>query len=264
MIRRIDALAYESRLRRLPAAHKLLFSLAALILALISHPPVQALLFAWMSVWILVYARTPWRVYVAVVGASLVFLLAGMPALLLEAARLETAAPAAGVLASRELGGWVVYVTEEGFRRGWALAVRSQAAFVCFAFLFFTVPFAELLQVFRRLGVPAVLTDLLMIMYRFIFVLLETAQQMWIAQRARGGHAGMTAALKDAARLVFQLFARAMLRYRQMYISMTARGFADDFQVIGTVASAAPSKRYQREAAAGLIALAILEWWMRG
>ncbi|USG66694.1 cobalt ECF transporter T component CbiQ [Brevibacillus ruminantium] len=263
MIGRIDTLAYGSRLRNLPPVHKLLFAIGALVLALVSHPLVQALLFVWMSLWITVYARVPWRIYVLVVSASLAFLLAGAPALLIEIAGGQEWSPTDSVWASWQLGGWVFYVTEAGLTRVGILAARSLTALSCFSFLLFTVPFAEILQVLRKIGVPSILTDLMMIMYRFVFVLLETAEQMWTAQKARGGHGGLSETLKDAGRLVFQLFTRSMIRYRQMYISMTARGFLDDFRVIG-YSTHVRSKRYESEAVAGLLLLLMLEWWTGG
>ncbi|GED53890.1 cobalt ECF transporter T component CbiQ [Brevibacillus borstelensis] len=263
MIGRIDSLAYENRLKRLPPEQKLLFSLAMLLLALISHPLVQGILFVWMSVWIVVYARTPWRIYFVVVAASVAFLLAGSPALLLEASRLAEWTRDDNAIASWQLGSWVVYVTAEGLSRVMSLAARSLAALSCFSFILFTVPFAEVLQVFRRIGIPSILTDLMMIMYRFVFVLLETAEQIWTAQKARGGHRGTAGTLKDAGRLIVQLFIRTMARYRQMYISMTARGFTDDFRVL-VHASHMRSKRYEWEAVAGCLLLAMLEWWMGG
>ncbi|MEJ8547827.1 cobalt ECF transporter T component CbiQ [Brevibacillus borstelensis] len=263
MIGRIDSLAYENRLKRLPPGQKLFFSLAMLLLALISHPLVQGMLFVWMSIWIVVYARTPWRIYLAVVAASFAFLLAGSPALLLEVTRLSEWTRGGDVLAYWQLGGWVVYATAEGLIRAWSLAARSLAALSCFSFILFTVPFAEVLQVFRRIGIPSILTDLMMIMYRFVFGLLETAEQIWTAQKARGGHRGAAGTLRDAGRLIVQLFIRTMQRYRQLYISMTARGFTDDFRVLAQV-SHMRSKRYEWEAIAGCLLLTMLEWWMGG
>lgn len=263
MIGQLDALAYANRLRRLSPGRKLLFALALMLIVLASHPPVQLAAFVWISVWIVGYARIPCRVYLVGLVLALSFLAAGMPALLVEVAPVTGGGSGANVLAAWQWGGWVAYVTTDGVARAATLLCRSLAALSCFYFVLFTVPFAELLQVLRRIGLPAVLTDLVMIMYRFVFVFLETAAWLRTAQIARGGYQGVRAALRDTGRLVTRLFGRAMLRYRQVYLGMMARGFTEDFRVVGLSAHVR-SKRHEREALAGCVLLAAWEWWIGG
>ncbi len=46
----------------------------------------------------------------------------------------------------------------------------------------------RVIRYLRRIGCPTLMVELLFLMYRFIFVLLATAQEIWIAQQARGGY----------------------------------------------------------------------------
>ena len=68
------------------------------------------------------------------------------------------------------------------------VGMRSLSCACCLLFVLYTVPFSEGLQVLRQLKVPPLLTDLLLLMYRFVFLFLKTAAELGLAQRARGGY----------------------------------------------------------------------------
>lgn len=259
----LDSLSYQNRLRHLPPGQKLLLGSVLLLLVLIAHATVQTLVFIWMGLWVVGYARIPVRTYLLFLTVSLSFFAAGLPALLVEIARSGSATIPDDAAGAWAVGPYVVYVSHAALGKAALLLGRTMASLSCFAFILFTVPFSEILQVLRRIGLPAVVTDLLMIMYRFIFVLLETSHQLWVAQRSRGGHRGPRAFLRDMAQLSAQLFVRAMRRYESLYQGMAARGFADSFDVL-SLGTHARSPRYEWEAAAGCALLVLLEWWTGG
>ena len=80
----LDTLAYSNRLRHLPPSQKLWFALIVLLLALITHYPVQILILIWMSCWSVVYAGIPWRIYSSMILGVMTFLATSMPALAIE------------------------------------------------------------------------------------------------------------------------------------------------------------------------------------
>ncbi|NRR04282.1 cobalt ECF transporter T component CbiQ [Brevibacillus sp. RS1.1] len=257
----LDSLSYQNRLKHLPPAHKLLLASAMLLLVLVGHVWMQMAVVVWMTVWVVVYARIPVRIYCAFMIVSLSFFAAGLPALLIEGVR--AGGVQVQVAAAWEFGTYVLYVPMSSFSKVWILFWRTMASLSCFAFLLFTVPFAEILQVLRRLHMPVLVTDLLMIMYRFIFVLVTISHQLWIAQRSRGGHRGFRATLRDAGVLVAQLFVRAMRKYEALHKGMAARGFGESMQVL-SFHSHARSRRYEWESIAGCMLLVLLEWWTGG
>lgn len=259
----LDSLSYQNRLRHLPPGHKLLLGTVLLLLVLTGHAIVQSLVFIWMGLWVVGYARIPARSYLLFLSLSLSFFVAGLPALLIEAGRTGSTPLPVDVVASWEVGPYFVYVSHAALGQVSVLLWRTMASLSCFAFILFTVPFSEILQVLRRIGLPAVVTDILMIMYRFIFILLETSHQLWVAQRSRGGHQGFRAILKDAGQMAAQLFVRAMRRYESLYQGMAARGFADSFDVL-SLRTHTRSSRYEWESVAGCIVLVLLEWWTGG
>ena len=73
----------------------------------------------------------------------------------------------------------------------WLCCLRSVAAISCLAFIGWTTPLMELIPAFERLGIPAVLIDLALMIYRFLFVTATTLREMRQAQSWRLGRADL-------------------------------------------------------------------------
>ncbi|MGA7932627.1 MAG: energy-coupling factor transporter transmembrane component T, partial [Kovacikia sp.] len=123
-----------------------------------------------------------------------------------------------------------------------------------------TVPFTDILDILRRIGCPPLLTDLLMLMYRFIFVLLRTAAELWMAQQSRGGYRTRKLWMKSLGLLVGQLLRRTLENYRQVSMTLESRGFTGDFRVCHS-RRYFPSRRYSLEALLGCAVLIALTGW---
>ena len=67
------------------------------------------------------------------------------------------------------------------------------------------------------------------LIYRFIFVLLETAQAMRLAQEARLGHSTGDAA-RSVGMLVSNLYLRANARATALFTALSARGYTGDLR----------------------------------
>ena len=255
----IDTLAYTNRLRYLPPAHKLLFAIIPLFIAFISHAPVQLAVIIWMTIWTIGYARIPVGVYLKMIAGAGVFLLMSLPALMLN---LTSISEMPAILSDRwigiEWGNWYFYISHTGTQQALSILLRSLAGVCCLFFILLTIPFVEILQVLRRLGCPTLLTELLLLMYRFIFVLLQTADELWIAQQARNGHRSWSITMRSLTLLIGQLLQRTLERYRQYSFTLASRGFTGDFQVWHPQRTR-PSRRYILEASLGCITLLGLE-----
>lgn len=262
MIRLIDSLSYSNRLRGISPMWKCGFAAALFMLSYGSHPPVQAAIFAWMIVWVVRYARIPLKAHMAMLGTACLFFIASLPALLVEIQPGSAAAPGSSVfvLWSRPYGS--VYVTETGLRTAAALFMRAAACLSAVSFVMFTTPVAELFQVMKRLRVPALALELMLITYRFLFILTETAHDLYTAQMARGGHNGFRGRLNDTALLIVRLFVKTMHRYKGLSHGLVSRGFTEEIRPAPYRAGTVPA-RYRLESGIGVAILLLLECWLR-
>lgn len=58
----------------------------------------------------------------------------------------------------------------------------------CLYFLILTTPMFEISPVLSQLKVPTIVIELIELMYRFIFLFLQTVMQLYTAQHARLGY----------------------------------------------------------------------------
>lgn len=254
----LDLYAYTNRLRSLDPRQKVLFSLGTLGFAFFAHPLVQGLLWLWLVLWILGYARIPWRVYGLLVGTVIAFWLFSLPALVVQLVpnrvlELWASAP----LAQLSFGGWSLVVNSESLKQAFTTGLRTAVCSTALLFLVLTTPFPSLLALAAQWGIPNFVLDVLMLMYRYLFTLLETALTLQLAQRARGGYQRRSRWLFSVSLLATQLFRQSLHRYHQTNLALLSRGFQGQFRVF-RLQSYAYSQRYGLEMVVGGSALFLL------
>jgi cobalt/nickel transport system permease protein len=222
----LDTLAYSNALRGLPPIQKLGFAITLLIMAMFVHPPVHLAIFMWLAVWVVGYAKVPGRFYLAMLLGVMSFLITSLPAIALNFA------PIAPIdsLWSWSLWGGQIYLSASGLQQALGILSRSLASTAALFFIVLTVPFAELAVVLEHIRLPTILTELLLLCYRFIFLLAEVAQSISIAQQSRGGYRTRRLALSSVSLLIRQLIQRTAVRYQQISLGIKARGFNQEFR----------------------------------
>ncbi|MEH2261308.1 cobalt ECF transporter T component CbiQ [Nostoc sp.] len=257
----LDTLAYTNRLRRLPPEHKIIFAFTTLAISLVTHPLVQILIALWLGVWTVVYAKIPAGVYFRLLMFTIVFCLTSLPALMVNGVAITD-------LPKVQLDSWYgltfghfyIYISHNGSIQAWGILTRALASVSCLYFLMLTVPFPEILQTLRYLRFPVLLSDLLLLMYRFIFILLNIASELLTAQNSRGGYRTWRSGMKSLALLIGQLLQRTLQRYSQFSLGLESRGFVSEFRVWHP-RRYHPQGRYIIEAIFGCVVLIALDFW---
>ncbi|WP_411053578.1 CbiQ family ECF transporter T component, partial [Tritonibacter sp. SIMBA_163] len=83
--------------------------------------------------------------------------------------------------------------------------MRAIALTSCLYFILFTVPFVEIIRVLRDFRCPPLITELLVLMYRFIFVLTDTVMEILTAQQSRLGYGNWRVGMRSLSLLIGQL-----------------------------------------------------------
>jgi cobalt/nickel transport system permease protein len=254
----IDTLAYTNRLRQLPPAQKLWFAVIVLLLALVAHAPVQIGIAVWLSVWIVIYAGIPYRVYGSMLLGVTIFLVTSLPALILDYTHALSPVVRADALWQMDVWGGYLYLSRQGLLQALAVGLRSLSSTTALFFIVLTIPVIELAATCKKLGCPPILIELLLLAYRCIFLLLDTTQKMTTAQIARGGYRTRKLAINSLSLLIRQSIERTASRYRQLTLGVKARGFNGEFRFWQPVAYEY-SARYARESILGCSILIISE-----
>lgn len=93
-----------------------------------------------------------------------------------------------------------------------------------------TCPFSVTLAAAHRLGVPLVLCQMLLLMYRYVFVFRHEVQRMWVGMTVRGfrSRSGWES-MAYLGSFLGMLFVRSMERTQRVYEAMLCRGYTGAF-----------------------------------
>ncbi len=105
------------------------------------------------------------------------------------------------------------------------LLVRSTLCLFTLILLANTTPFAELLRVLRRAGMPQLLVTVLALMYRYVFVLIDERERLQRARASRSFGPRAQRSWHSVASTAAQLFVRSSERAERIYAAMCARGW---------------------------------------
>lgn len=214
----IDHHAWTNRWRGRHPIEKLLPASGLLLLTLALPPLTTGPLVLTGTTLATVYgAGVPPRALLAVLAVPLAFLLAGTPFLAVSVGFAD---------------GLDLRFSADGLHLALATSARALAAVSCLAFLALTTPLTDLVPPLRRIGIPAGIIELILLMYRLIFVFAERALTGRRAQAARQGYSRFDRGVRSLGLLAGNLFQRALEQARRLEIGLAARGYTGELRVI--------------------------------
>ncbi len=211
----VDRVAHLNRWRRRPLLEKSLLTFGMLGLA-VSLPPFPAavLIATGMTAATLIGARVPASVWLGCALTPAGFMLTGAVALVVQ------------------FDGHGFSLSPAGLAAAAGLIARSLAGLACLLFLALTTPATDLMAGLRRLGVPAEIVEIALLMYRFIVLIADEAFAMNAAQAARLGHSTRRKRLRSLGLLLANLLPRALDRARRLETGLAARGWKGEMRVL--------------------------------
>ncbi len=198
----IEQSAYANRWRKASPAAKAFFALCGFVAAFAAPvPQIAAAIAAGLAIVTVAGAGVPAGRYLRVAAPALLFLAISCLSL------------AFSLNLSNEGGGLSMQWAPTEAGRIAQVGTRSLAALAALLFLVLTTPLIDLIALLRRLRVPEVLLELMVLCYRMLFVFSEAMRDTLTAQSARLGYASSRLALRSlglmAANLTLQIWQRA-------------------------------------------------------
>ena len=129
------------------------------------------------------------------------------------------------VVGSVDLYFFQLAIHQGALQRGSELAARILGGMGTLLFFALTTPLPELMRAARSFRCPPVLVELALIMYRYIFLLLEEGGRIRTAQKARLGFVDFRTSLNSAATLGGMLVLRTFDRAEASFAAMRCRGY---------------------------------------
>ncbi len=137
------------------------------------------------------------------------------------------------IIFSFDLFGFNIAGHRDGLLEGLTIASRIAGAVSVVAVLGFSTPFPEIMSGLSWLRIPRSFVEILLLAYRYIFVLFEEALVIYHAQRNRLGYSSLRRGLSSFGTLTGSLTIRAFDHSQNLATSMIQRGYDGTIPVSG-------------------------------
>ena len=214
----IDRYAHLSRLKGVSPFIKTAFALAVLVVCVAADcAAVGLLVSAGMLAACIFLGGAPGRYVFSLMTIPVLFLVFSCLAIAFEVGRAPLGffdVPLFGVYLS---------ATPGGVRRALLLFFKAYGAVACLYFLSLTTPMQEILEVLRAARLPKLVIELMYLIYRYIFLLLDVQHKMTAAAQSRLGYATRRNAWYTFTHISGNLLASSFRRSGACFDAMESR-----------------------------------------
>lgn len=206
----IDYYAHHSSARVWSPVLKLLFVFSALVLCIFSKNMALSLyIIVTMAVANMWKNNVKPAKYVELLAIPLLFVTLGSVAIAVEIGN---------------IGGLPrFHVTADSLKTGLSTALRAVSAISVLYFLTLSTPVGELVSSLKKCHVPKVIVELMFLIYRYIFIMLDLERAMRYAAQSRLGYVDFKTSLKTFGKTAGNLFTLSLGKAGRYYDAMTAR-----------------------------------------
>lgn len=223
----IDKLAYSSPWRYKSACLKCSFAVGSLFICVAARSfIISCLILIIMGCFTVKYSGASLSRYMKMMMWPFTFLILGTVAILMDLSEEPVG------IVNIAVGSRYIVVTMFSLVYSLRLIVVSLASVSCLYFLILTTPMTALLSVMRKFRCPWLLMELMMLIYRFIFVLLDSAVSITNAQNCRLGNKDMKTSIKSMGDMLAALLIQAIHKASILYDGMEARCYDGRINVL--------------------------------
>jgi cobalt/nickel transport system permease protein len=225
----VDKCSYINAFSRCSPITKLCFSLSGILISVSAPSPfVPIIVFAVVTVLLLIFAEVPVKLYFKLMMFPMFF---AIMSCFLIALFFGSENP----IAHLRVQGYEIIIFGDAVRLASTLFFRVLGGVSSIFFLSLTTPMMDIWIVLRKIGIPSVLVEVSILTYRYLFVLLEVASRMHLAQELRLGYSTMRRTFQSLYLLVTNLFIETLLQGERTFNAMTARGYDGTIRVVDEV-----------------------------
>ena len=216
-----DRYAYQSNVRGMDPIAKLFISFVTAVICLLCNgicTGIGTLLM--MGTLTILWGGVCPRVFLRFLRIPLAFLILGCVTVMVESYPMDTA-----VLFGVSVGSSIWGVTTDSLFRGVCIVSKSMGVIASMYFLTLNTPMTDVTFALRRLHIPQLMIELMDLIYRFIFVLSDTASQIRTAQHSRLGYVGFRRSMNSVGTLASMVFLRAWNKGDKIFSALESRGY---------------------------------------
>jgi cobalt/nickel transport system permease protein len=212
----LDDYAQSNALRDVNPKLKLSLGLASIFICAFSTSPIAPLLVAMaLGMATIFLARIPAKFYLKLLAVPLAFVLFSCLAVIFLQGGVA--------MLSFSVLGIDLEISRDGLNLALLLLSRTLGGMSALFFIALTTPMIEVFSILKSMGLPGFLIELSMLIYRYIFVLLDQAATIHSAQTMRLGGSNVRSSISSFSMLASVLFLRAWEQGERLIVAMDAR-----------------------------------------
>jgi cobalt/nickel transport system permease protein len=224
----IDYYAYSNKLYSIHPLEKTLFAVISMLICLISGSIVTpVLILVIMAAVTILKAGIPARLYGKLLLLPLSFLFLSIITIVFS-----VSASTEGFWAYYRFSNLVIGIRLPDLIKAIHLFLRSLGGISCLYFIALTTPMTEIINLLQKLKIPVLVTELMILIYRFIFVFLEAAATIRCAQSSRLGYTNYRCTFRSLSQLIAALFGKTFQKSRELFEAMNARCYSGEIKVL--------------------------------
>ena len=220
----IDFYACQSGIRCWNGCFKVISTVLILVMCLaLDAPVVSGFIILTMGALKVKRNRVRFKDYLVLLKIPIVFLVLGS-----LTAAVEISADPLGNWRVSLYGMWL-YISKAGIWRAAELFLKTMGAVSAMYFLALSTPAGELAAALQRLHIPRLFTELMHMIYRFIFILTEVQRTMKMAAVSRLGDVDFKTSCTTFGLIGGNLLILSLKKANLYYDAMVSRGYKGEF-----------------------------------
>lgn len=223
----IDKYSYTNKLNSLDPIKKTIFAICILLMTSIIDDAFFSIGVTIVLAAILaLIAKIPFIKYCKMFSIPLAFLSISILTIMIS-----ISSDSSIYIYSYKLWGLYIGITKMGAEVSFGIFFRVIASLSAMYFFALTTPINQQILVMKRFKIPNVIIELIVLVYRFIFIFVRECSDIYIAQHLRFGYKDLKGAYQSLALLIKQLFIRVLKRYEDMNIALEHKLFDGQFHL---------------------------------
>lgn len=249
----IDFYACQSKIRHWNPGFKVGFSLILLLFCILAdHPAVSCAIILTAAVITVGMGGLPLRRYCSVLTIPATFILLGSLAV-----AIDFSGQPVGDFNLYLFWGYL-YLTHESLWKTLFLMLKVFGAVSAMFIMTLSTPSHELFSVLRKARCPSLIVELMHMIYRYIFILMEVQRNMRISAESRLGFKDFRTSCYSFGQIAGNLFIVALKKANAYYDAMESRCYDGTFAFLEEERKAEP----RHLAAAGIYLLVLTAFWL--
>lgn len=223
----IDNCAYLNNIKDVNPLIKLGITFIGVIASMLTqNANIHILIMLFMTALILFIARVDMKLYIKCLKIPIIFLIIGIGLNLINISFENK-----DYIFNVNILGLYIGTTEFAVKSSVNILLRAMSCIISIYFLILTTPFNQLIILLKKLHIPHTLIELMILIYRFIFIFIEEAEEIYKSQQLKFGYTNLRTSYNSMSLLIKTLFFRMMRRYEDMSISLDIKLYDGKFHV---------------------------------